>query len=198
MVSRFSALGPKPSWKIAPLPLRTVSRLQCLYAVRTTSQDVSLVLTRGGWTCRPGHCGLVINTPQLSQDVGSQNKSDEKHPQAQKVTLLSQGHERVKNFPWLQNTVIPDGIATKPVWGEHGLYLIISSLQASRCGSRCMSWAISPHSQTQHKIFVWSLSTLCPLSHYHPESGTGRRIYFRQKHFVLLLFSHLNLGQELG
>lgn len=82
MASCFSAFGLKPRGKIAPLPLRILPRLERLLCCENLVPGCFPCYELGRVDVQTWPLWPVINTPQLSQDVGSQNKSDVKHPQA--------------------------------------------------------------------------------------------------------------------
>jgi hypothetical protein len=186
MVSHSSALGPKPNWKITPLPQRILPRLECLLCVvRTTHQDASVVLKRGEWTCRPECCGPVINTHQLFQNMGSQNKSHVEHPQASEVTRLTPGHERGKNFLWLWATTqvpreehFPQEVCYEWVRGESGLVWSFAVSRESGVESN-MSVRHFIHLSGMWDLWAclgWALGVTSP-------SGTRWRIFLRQKYY---------------
>lgn len=203
MVSRFSALGPKPSWKIASLPLRTIwgfcvsfvlwephLRMFPLFwneesgraDLSAVARSLTLTSCLQTWDPKIKVTWNILRPKSHSTNTGAW----ERRELSVTPTLAYVSGE--EHFSWWyccemgRTWVLPDRQQSPEtqVWGTAG------SVGRPRCTSK------------QLVIFARTLSVLCPLTHYHPESGTGRRIYFRQKYFVLLLFSHPNLGQELG
>lgn len=172
--------------------------------MRTTSQDVSLVLK---WESGRADLSAVAWSLTLTSCLKTWDPKIKVmwNIPGLKVTLLTPGHERGKNSLWLQTVAYVPG-------EEHFSWWYCCKTGVGRTQA-LPDHQPSPETQVwgadagagwfrctskQHVIFARTLSVFCPLTHYQPESETGRRIYFRQKYFVLLLFSHPNLGQEIG